>query len=55
LGVSYHKQCWKVEFSYAEALNTQINQYGISTLGDKLDRTYMLTLFLYGLGTAGSK
>lgn len=55
LGVRYHKQCWNVEFSYAEKLNTTINQSGVSTDGDKLDRTYMVTLSLYGLGTFGSQ
>jgi LPS-assembly protein len=53
LGLRYNKQCWNVEFSYAEKLNTTINQSGVSTEGDKLDRTYMLTLSLYGLGTVG--
>ena len=55
IGIRYHKQCWNVEFSYAEKLNTTINQTGFSTEGDKLDRTYMLTLSLYGLGTFGSQ
>jgi LPS-assembly protein len=53
LAINYNRQCWKVQLSYAETLNTQIDQYGISTLGDKLDRTYMVTLYLYGLGTVG--
>ena len=53
LSVNYHKQCWNVEFSYAEKLNTTINQFGVSTDGDKYDRTYMVTLSLYGLGTIG--
>jgi LPS-assembly protein len=55
MGVSYHKQCWNVELSFAEKLNTTINQYGVSTQGDLYDRTYMLTLSLYGLGTFGSQ
>ena len=53
VGLSYHQQCWNVEFSYAEKLNTTINLYGVSTEGDKFDRTYMVTLSLYGLGTVG--
>jgi LPS-assembly protein len=53
LGLRYNKQCWNLELSYAEKLNTTINQSGVSTEGDKLDRTYMLTLSLYGLGTVG--
>jgi LPS-assembly protein len=55
LGVSYHKQCWNVELSFSEKLNTTINQSGVSTQGDQYDRTYMLTLYLYGLGTFGSQ
>jgi LPS-assembly protein len=53
LGVRYHHQCWSVELSYAETLNTTINQAGISVEGDKIDRTYMVNLSLYGLGTVG--
>ncbi|MFH1080379.1 MAG: LPS assembly protein LptD [Pseudomonadota bacterium] len=55
IGVNYHKQCWNVELSFAEKLNTTINQFGVSTQGDLYDRTYMLTLYLYGLGTFGSQ
>ncbi|MDO9558390.1 MAG: LPS assembly protein LptD [Syntrophales bacterium] len=55
IGIRYQKQCWSVVLSYAEKLNTTINQSGVSTDGDKLDRTYMLTLNLYGLGTFGSQ
>jgi hypothetical protein len=44
-----------VEFSYSEKLNTTINQAGVSMQGDQYDRTYMLTLYLYGLGTFGSQ
>jgi LPS-assembly protein len=55
LGVSYHKQCWNVELSFTEKLNTTINQAGVSMQGDQYDRTYMLTLYLYGLGTFGSQ
>jgi len=53
LSVNYHKQCWNVEISYAEKLNTTINQYGVSVEGDKFDRTCMVTLSLHGLGTVG--
>jgi LPS-assembly protein len=53
LGVRYHQQCWSVELSYAETLNTTINSAGFSVEGDKIDRTYMLNLSLYGLGTIG--
>ena len=53
LGVRYHHQCWSVELSYAETLNTTINQAGISVEGDKIDRTYMVNLSLHGLGTVG--
>jgi LPS-assembly protein len=49
--ISYKRQCWNLQLSYAETLNTQINSSGISTQGDKFDRTYMLTLNLFGLGT----
>jgi LPS-assembly protein len=55
LAVSYRKQCWNVEFSYSEKLNTTMNQAGVSMQGDQYDRTYMLTLYLYGLGTFGSQ
>ena len=55
MGIRYQKQCWNVVLSYSEKLNTTINQAGVSVEGDKLDRTYMLTLSLYGLGTFGSQ
>jgi LPS-assembly protein len=55
LAVSYRKQCWNVEFSYTEKLNTTMNQAGVSMQGDQYDRTYMLTLYLYGLGTIGTQ
>jgi LPS-assembly protein len=54
LGLIYHQQCWNVKLSYTEKLNTTINLYGVSTEGDKLDRTYMVTLSLYGLGQVGN-
>lgn len=50
LAIGYNKQCWKMELSYAETLNMTVNQYGVSMQGDKLDRTYMVTFYLYGLG-----
>jgi LPS-assembly protein len=53
VGVRYHQQCWAVEFSYAETLNTTMNQAGVSIEGDKIDRTYMVNLSLHGLGTVG--
>lgn len=53
VGVRYHQQCWAVEFSYAETLNTTMNQAGVSLEGDKIDRTYMVNLSLHGLGTVG--
>lgn len=51
--INYRKQCWNIELSYAEKLNTTINQAGVSTEGDKIDRTFMMVLSLYGLGTVG--
>jgi LPS-assembly protein len=53
LAINYKRQCWNLQLSYAETLNTQINAAGISVQGDKVDRTYMVTLYLYGLGTIG--
>lgn len=54
LAISYKRQCWNLQLSYAETLNTQINPSGISTQGDIIDRTYMVTLYLYGLGSVGN-
>jgi LPS-assembly protein len=53
LGVHYRRQCWNLEFSYSEKLNTTMNLSGVSAEGDKLDRTFMVTLSLYGLGAVG--
>jgi LPS-assembly protein len=51
-GINYHKQCWNVGVYYSEKIKAD-------TLGaidkDQFDKTFMVVLSLYGLGSLGNR
>ena len=51
-GIHYHKQCWNVGVFYSEKIKAD-------TLGaidrDQFDKTFMVVLSLYGLGSMGNR